>query len=97
MRCYYPTFHSLDKAVTKGRLFGFSVGTSTGDHLQVTHLLFADDTLVMCDADIDQMFLCLILSWFEIVLGLKINLDKSELVPVGVVPNSEMLVDAFRL
>ena len=48
----------------------------------------------MCDADIDQMlFLRLILSWFEIVSGLKINLDKSELVPVGVVPGFEMLVD----
>ena len=43
----------MDKAVTEGRLSGFSVGTSTGDHLQVTHLVFANDTLVMCDADID--------------------------------------------
>ena len=34
----------------------------------------------MCDADIDQMlFLRLILSWFEIVSGLKIKLDKSKL------------------
>ena len=57
------------------------MGTSIGDHLQVSHLLFADDTLVMCDTDIDQMlFLHLILLWFEIVLGLKINLDKFELV-----------------
>ena len=86
----------MDKAVTEGQLFGFCVGTSTGDHLQVSHLLFADDTLVMCNVDIDQMlFLRLILSWFEIVSGLKINLDKSELVPMGVVPNFEMLVDAL--
>ena len=86
----------MDKAVTEGQLSGFSVGTFTGDHLQVSHLLFVDDTLVMCDVDIDQMlFLRLILSWFEIVSGLKINLDKSELVPVGVVPNFEMLVDAL--
>ena len=82
----------MDKAVTEGRLSGFNVGTSIGDHLQVTHLLFADDMLVMCDIDIDQM---LFLSWFEIVLGLKINLDKSKLVPMGVVPNFEMLVDAL--
>ena len=75
----------------------FSVENSVGSTIMVSHLLFADDTLVMCDADIDQMFLRLILSWFEIVSGLKINLDKSELVPMGVVPNSEMLVDAFRL
>ena len=74
----------------------FSAGTSTTDHLQVTHLLFVDDTLVMCDANIDQMlFLHLILSWFEIVSGLKINLDKFELVPVGVVPIFEMLVNAL--
>ena len=50
----------------------------------------------MCDADIDQiLFLRLILSRFEIVLGLKINLDKFELVLVGVVLNFEMLVDAL--
>ena len=42
-----------------------------------------------------MLFLHLILSWFEILSGLKINLDKSELVPLGVVPNFEMLVDAL--
>ena len=50
----------------------------------------------MCDTDINQvLFLHLVLSWFEIVLGLKINLDKFELVPMGVVPNFEMLVNAL--
>ena len=34
----------MDKVVTEGRFSGFSVGTSIGNHLQVTHLLFADDT-----------------------------------------------------
>ena len=86
----------MDKAVTEGRLSRFSVDTFTGDHLQVTHLLFVDDMMVMCNADIDQMlFLHLVLSWFEIVSGLKINLDKLELVPMGVVPNFEMLVNAL--
>ena len=42
-----------------------------------------------------MLFLRLILSWFEIVSGLKINFGKSELVLVGVVPNFEMLVDAL--
>ena len=72
------------------------MSTSTSDHLQVMHLLFANDTLVMCNANIDQMlFLHLILSWFEIVSGLKINLDTSKLVPMGVVPNFEILVDVL--
>ena len=43
----------MDKMVMEGRLSGFSVGTSTSDHLQVTHLLFADEMLVICDVDID--------------------------------------------
>ena len=42
-----------------------------------------------------MLFLHLILSWLENVSGLKINLDKSKLVPVGVVPNVEMLVDVL--
>ena len=41
------------------------------------------------------MFLHLILSWLEIISGLKINLEISELVLVGVVPNFELLVDAL--
>ena len=59
----------------------------------VSHLLFADDTLIFCDADLDQMLIIQqVLVWFGVVLGLKINLGKSELVTVGVVHNIELLV-----
>ena len=76
----------LDKAVLEGRLFGFSVGNLEGRSMAVSHLLFADDTLIFCKADLDQiMILRMILIWFEVVLGLKINLGKSEIVPIGVV------------
>lgn len=37
----------------------------------------------------------LVLIWFEAILGLKINLGKSKLVPVGAVPNIEELVDVL--
>lgn len=75
---------------------GFRVGPS-GNSLQVTHLLFADDTLVLCDADLGQiLFLQRVLFWFEIVSGLKINMDKFELVPVGVVPNIVDMVDVLE-
>ena len=52
----------LDKAVHEGRLLGFSVGVSAGRSLMVSHLLFADDTLIFCDTNIDQMLiLCMVL------------------------------------
>ena len=51
------------------------------------------DTLIFCGADLDQvLFLRMILIWFEAVSGLKINLGKLELVPVGMVDNFDLLL-----
>lgn len=45
---------------------------------------------------LDQiLILRMILIWFEAVSGLKINLGKSELVPVGVVHNFELLLNVL--
>ena len=83
----------LDKAVHEGRLLGFNVGASAGRSLIVSHLLFADDTLIFCDANIDQMLILrMVLIWFEAVSSLKVNLGKSELVAVGAVHNMDLLV-----
>ena len=61
----------LDKAVHEGRLLGFSVGASSGRSLMVSHLLFADDTLIFCDANIDQMLILrMLLIWFEAMSSL---------------------------
>jgi hypothetical protein len=55
----------------------------------VCHLLFADDTLIFWDADLAHIFnLRLLFTWFEAISGLKINFNKSEMVPVGNVPYS---------
>ena len=51
-------------------------------------------TPVFCDADSTHLtVLCGIFSRFEEMSRLKINLGKSELVPVGVVPNLHELVE----
>ena len=57
----------LDKAVHEGHLLGFHVGDSTRRSLVVSHLLFAVDTLIFCDANLDQMLiLCMVLIWFRL-------------------------------
>jgi exonuclease III len=78
----------LERAVTGGYISGFSVGNSTGVELSISHSLFADDTLIFCGADSEQAWhLRGVFIWFQAISGLKINLSKSELVPVGPVPN----------
>ena len=80
----------------KVRLSGFRVGDLEGRSLVVSHLLFADNTLLFCDADLDQnLILRMVLIWFEATSGLKINLGKSKLVPVGAVHNIELLVNVL--
>lgn len=45
--------------------------------IEVTHLQFTNDATVQCDADKDQTIsLNMVLRWFEIVSGLKINYTK---------------------
>lgn len=52
--------------------------------MEMSHLLFANDTLVLGNGEADQvrnirrLLLC-----FEVVTGLKVNLNKSEIVPIG--------------
>ena len=86
----------LDKVVHEGRLSGFRVGNLEGRSLVVSYLLFADNTLIFCNADLDQLLILrIVLIWFEVGTGLKINLSKSELVPVGVVHNIELLLSVL--
>jgi hypothetical protein len=72
----------------RGLISGFSVGSREQDRVTISHLLFADDTLVFCGANVSQIrHLGALLVCFEAVAGLKVNLSKSVLVPVGLVEN----------
>ena len=55
-------------------------------------MLFANDTIIFCEVDWEQLVnLKFILYFFELLTGLGVNLNKSEIVPVGIVPNVEAL------
>ena len=80
------------RAMRGGFLSGCRIKGRSEYEALVSHLLFVDDTLVFCDASQDPMaYLSWLLMWFEAILGLRINLDKSEILPVGRVENLEVL------
>uniref|UniRef100_A0A2N9GQ21 Reverse transcriptase domain-containing protein n=1 Tax=Fagus sylvatica TaxID=28930 RepID=A0A2N9GQ21_FAGSY len=77
-----------------GLICGFKAGSATVSGLSISHLLFADDTIVFCDADRDQLLhLRMVLACFEAMTGLGVNMGKSELVPVGEVSNVDQLAE----
>ena len=62
------------------------------EEMKVSHLFFADDTIVFCDNDCEQMVnLRCLLIWFQAVSGLRINLSKSSILPVGQLDNIQIL------
>lgn len=56
--------------------------------LEVSHWQFAYDTITFCDASLYEIEnLKSILCWFELISGLKINFDKSEMIGIRVENN----------
>jgi hypothetical protein len=65
----------LKKTVKGGFISGLKIGAAENTGLVISHLLFADDTLLFCHADIEQfLYLRLVLNCFEDITGLKVNL-----------------------
>ena len=56
--------------------------------MHISHLLFADDTILFWDASRKQLlYIRMVLIFFEAITGLRVNVSKSEIVPVGEVGN----------
>ncbi|WJZ80362.1 hypothetical protein VitviT2T_000290 [Vitis vinifera] len=86
----------LQRAVEGGYLSGCRVKGRSEEGVLISHLLFADDTLVFCKPSQDHLtYLSWLLMWFEATSGLRINLEKSELIPVGRVENMDDLAWEF--
>lgn len=75
-------------------LMGVKMRDEGGVGEEVSHLLFAYDTLVLYEASQDQtVHLSWLLMLFEALLGLKINLNKNELIFIGRVDHLEELME----
>jgi hypothetical protein len=79
----------ISTAVQGGLLEGFKVGNNS-----ISHLLFADDTLVFCNAMPSQLrYLRIVFLLFEAASRLKVNLAKSVLILVGNAEEVTLLAD----
>ena len=64
--------------------------------MEVSHLLFVDGTLIFCDVNHDQLrYLSQVFIWFEVISDPKINLDKSEVIPIWKVSNAQELAQVL--
>ena len=74
----------IQRVVEGGFNSGCKIRRGSWQVVNISYLLFADDTIVFCEARKEEMtYLSWILCWFEAVSGLRINLAKSEFIPVG--------------
>ena len=72
----------IERAVQLGLVKGVEVGV---DKTRVSHLQFADDTILFCDGNLEEVSnFKMILRCFEVMSGLRINFHKSLVCGVGV-------------
>ena len=75
-----------------GFLSGYNTRGRNGAAMNISHLLFADDTLAFCKDSKEQMFfLSWILLCFEALSRLRVKLEKSVILLVGDVENLDQL------
>ena len=82
----------IDKEKMGGFLTGYNIKGRNGVAMNISHLLFANDTLVFCkDSEEQMVFLSWILLCIEAPFDLRVNLEKSVIPSVGEVDNIDRL------
>ena len=78
----------LKRTRNGGYLCGFQVGSNRQGGVHISYLLFTNDAILLCDAFGEQLlYIRMVPIFFETITGLKVNVGKSEIVPVGDVGN----------
>ena len=61
---------------------GFNIGNQLGVNLKISHLLYADDTLIFYDAKAEQVsYIRVVLVIFEAISGLAMNWGEKQHLP----------------
>src|SRR5262249_40442849 len=77
----------LDDVVQQNFMEGAKIYNRMGV-IKISNGLYVDDTLVFCGANIDQLqTLKVIILYFEAISRLKVNFQKSLLIPIGTLEN----------
>ncbi|XP_065627152.1 uncharacterized protein LOC112033876 isoform X2 [Quercus suber] len=87
----------LKKTEEGGFIQGFHVGPINSIGICVSHILFADDAILFCDASREQVLsIRLVLTCFQAFTRLKVNVQKSEIVSIGEVRNIQSLANILQ-
>ena len=87
----------LKKTEEGGFIQDFQAGPINSTSICVSHLLFADDIILFCDASREQILsIRLVLTCFQAFIGLKVNVGKSKIVPIGEVCNIQSLANILQ-
>ena len=82
----------LKRTEDGGFLCGFQAGSHRQGGLKITHILFADDIILFCDALREHLlYIRMVLIFFEAIMDLRVNSGKSEIVLVCGVENLNVL------
>ena len=86
----------LKRTEKGGFLSGFQVNSHTKGGLHISHLIFANDTILFCDATKEQLlYNRMVMIFFEAITSLKVNGCKSEIVVAGEVGSLNALANVL--
>lgn len=78
---FLPVMEMLKRMEDVGLIKDFMASNGDVDGLRVSHLLYADDTILFYEASTKKiLYIQLLMTCFEAVASVKVNLSKSEMV-----------------